>query len=69
MTTPFDPVAAAAADLELADHAYQLALANGDPAKVLHALSFWRSCMEDLNTVKRAQFKRTHKGRQWGSAS
>lgn len=51
-------VEAAGEDLKIADHAYQLAMANGDPTKISHALQFWRACMKDYDELKRKQFRR-----------
>jgi hypothetical protein len=57
MTTKTDQIEAAARDMRLADHAYQLALANGDPQKIKGALIFWRACMADYDEVKRKEFR------------
>ena len=52
-----------AADCQMADHAYQLALATGDTNKVLQAKRFWAACDADYQAELRRQF-RNAKARQ-----
>ena len=59
-TQPLDLAAAMAEDLKLADHCYQLALANGDPRRIKAALAFWHDCMADYDQ----QFRRQRQQRQ-----
>jgi hypothetical protein len=65
-TSTLDQLVQGAAEaLQAADHAYQLALANGDPKTVSHALQFWRMCMADYHELKQRQFRRGRRRRTY----
>lgn len=52
-----------ASDCRLADHAYQLAVATGDPMKIKQAQRFWTQCDADYQAELRRQM-RNAKARQ-----
>tara|TARA_R100001082_G_scaffold61889_2_gene34549 strand:+ start:609 stop:812 length:204 start_codon:yes stop_codon:yes gene_type:complete len=52
-----------AADIQLADHAYQLAIATGDLARIKQAKRFLSDCESDYHQEKRKWFKKTYKHR------
>jgi hypothetical protein len=47
-----------ARDVQVAEHAYQLALGNGDPHKIRDAKRFWTQCDTEYQLEKRDWFKR-----------
>ena len=52
-----------AADIQLADHAYQLAIATGDLEKIKQAKRFLSDCETDYPQEKKKWFKKTYKHR------
>ena len=49
-----------AADIKIADHAYQLAIATGDLVKIKQAKRFLSDCETDYHQEKRKWFKQTY---------
>ena len=45
-------------DIQVADHAYQLAVGNGDLEKIRQAKRFLADCEADYHTEKRKWFKK-----------
>ena len=56
-------IADLASDIQIADHAYQLAIATGDLAKIKQAKRFLSDCETDYHQEKRKWFKKTYKHR------
>ena len=52
-----------ARDCQIADHAYQLAVATGDLQKIKAAKRFWQQCDDDYQAELKRQF-RNAKARQ-----
>ena len=52
-----------AADIQLAAHAYQLAIATGDLEKIKQAKRFLSDCETDYHQEKRKWFKKTYQHR------
>jgi hypothetical protein len=63
MNTMHNLLDSMASDCQLADHAYQLAVASGDSRKIIQAKRFWQQCDDDYQTELKRQF-RNAKARQ-----
>lgn len=63
MNTMHDLLDSLASDCRVAEHAYQLAVANGDLQKIKQAKRFWTDCDNDYQAELRRQF-RNAKARQ-----
>lgn len=57
MKPAYDELKSAAEMTRVADQAYQLAMANGDPLVIKQALTFWRQCDADYQDALKRHLK------------
>jgi len=58
--TPEDLISDLASDIQLADHAYQLAIGSGDAEKIKGAKRFLSICEKEYHLAKKEWFKKNH---------